>query len=218
MKKMISVFCLMVLLCTACTSPGKQSSPIDNTDESSKTDMADSTSEPIQNGSESILSSYYLSKSSPAFEMLNKSIFKNLLDDWIGNDIENPIWNYDSFTRYHILNHELEPVNSDSELYYCTYSADNSKYGYIVMSYDGSSLERINAIETLYSYDLQASIDEIMAKLGETDIDLTSAAASRVQIIDTDETRTDEVILFTDDNGNNYACYLDSLNIVKIQP
>ncbi|MFA9463068.1 MAG: hypothetical protein ACERKN_02140 [Velocimicrobium sp.] len=162
---------------------------------------------------ETVFSSYYSSQSSHAFSMLKKSIFKSMIDGWTDDDIVNPIWNYDSFAQYQILDYDMVSVADNENLYYCTFSADNDKFGYIVLSYDGSSLQKINVIETSYLYDLQANKDEIADKLSEAEIDLSSAVASRVQLVDLNKKCSDEVIRITDDNGHNYMCYFGKSSI-----
>jgi hypothetical protein len=44
----------------------------------------------------------------------------------------------------------------------------------------------------------------------KTDIDLSTAAASRVSLADTENNRADQAIRFSDGKGDNYICYLDS--------
>jgi hypothetical protein len=205
MKKTLLIpYIMVLLLCTACDS-SKQKTDIEN----------DIVLEPIQDSSESILDSYYVGQNSHAFKMIKKTIFNNLLDDWVDNSIKNPKWNYESFTEYHILDHELGYIDSDKELYYCTFSADDNKYGYIVVSYDGESLQKINVIETQYLYDLQENIDEIVDKLSEEEIDLFTTVASRVQLVDKNKNLSNEAILFTDSSGNKYIYSLGSLEVVK---
>jgi len=182
---------------------------------SSETDNGDgsSTTQTEITNLETVFSSYYSSQSSHAFSMLNKSIFKSMIDGWTEDDIVNPIWNYDSFTQYHIINHDMVSVADNENLYYCTFSADNDKFGYIVLSYDGSSLQKINTIETSYLYDLQANLDEIADKLSQIEIDLSSAVASRVQLVDINKKQSDEVIRITDENGHNYMYYFGKSSI-----
>lgn len=155
---------------------------------------------------EPLLNSYYLGQNSRAFNMLKKSIFIDMIEGWTGDDIENPAWNYDSFTQYYILNSDMVSATHDKELYYCTFSADDDKCGYIVLSYDGSSLRKISMVETPYLYDLKANVDEIADKLSEAGIDLSSVVASRVQLVGTNKNCSDEVIRITDGNGHNYMC------------
>lgn len=168
----------------------------------------------------SILDTYYSGQNTDAFEMFKKNIFANLADDWTAEieDIKNPVWNYDSFTEYQYLDPKMISVSQYEELYYCTFSADNDKFGYIVMSYDGSSLMKKGVVETPYLFDLQANIDEIADSLSKTEIDLSSAVASRVKWVDTDKNRSDEGILFTDNSSNHYICYLgaSSFELVKL--
>jgi len=157
-----------------------------------------------QSNLDSILSSYYSGQSSRAYTMIQKSIFKRMVDNWTPANIVNPTWNYETFTQYQISG------STRQDLYVCTFSANNNKHGYIVVAYDGSSLEKFAVVETPYLYDLKANMNEITTKLSKTDINLSSTVASRVRL------NGSEVILFTDNTGKKYACYLDSFKIVKI--
>ena len=160
---------------------------------------------------------YYSAQNSRAYEMFQKNIFANLADDWTAEigGIENPVWNYKTFAQYQILDHNFLSVSRHEELYYCTFSADNNKFGYIVLAYDGSSLQKISAAETPYLYDFRTILDEITDKVNEAGLDLLSAAASRVKLVDTTRNRSDEVILFTDDGGDHYIYYLDASRLIK---
>lgn len=161
-----------------------------------------------------LLDSYYKGQNSRAFKMIQKRIFQNNLESWISvqiDDIDNPVWNYDSFTKYHIVNQDMISVALDEDLYYCTFSADHNKSGYIVVSYDGESLSKVEAVETPYLYDLNANLEDITDALRETGLDLSSASASRVQLTDEDGNRTDEAIHITDGNGSGYLyCFGES--------
>lgn len=132
------------------------------------------------------------------------------MNEWTDASIVNPTWNYDSFTRYE----DQEGQN----LFYCTFTSD-TKYYYMVLEYDeadGGGLGKVRYSETPYYYDLSANIDEISAKLSKTQLNLSLTEASRVHLAETDQIRSGEVILFTDDKSTRYACYLDSFEIVKI--
>lgn len=84
---------------------------------------------------EHLVSTYYSGQESDAYRMFKKSIFKKMVSGWTGGELQNPVWNYDSFARYYILDQDLAPSMSDQELYYCTYSDDNDKSGYVVLLY-----------------------------------------------------------------------------------
>ena len=162
----------------------------------------------------SVIRSYYSGQNSRAFKMMQKSIFKRLVDHWTDSDIHNPIWNYDTFTRYQILDSDIACVDPDEELYCCTFSSDNGKFGYIVVSYDGDSLSNMGVVETQYLYDLNANIKDIMAELKETNIDLSSAVASRVKLVGTDGKGSVEAIRIVDNYGNVYMCCFGKNSII----
>lgn len=162
--------------------------------------------------SKAATSSYYAGQGSRAFKMLQKQVFQN----WVEYDnsgalnasLVTPKWKFDSFTQYYILDQNMKST-SDQELYYCTFSDENNKHGYIVVSYNGDSLSKIDRVETPYPYDLQANIDEITAKIGETKLDLSTAVAMRVRIADAGQNTTREAIRITDSNANQYLYYFD---------
>lgn len=163
---------------------------------------------PVKNNFEFILNSYYSYNDTDAYRLVKSSALKRFLNQWTDDSIVNPVWNYDSFTKY-----------EGQDLYYCTFTADNGRYYYMVLRYDAQNdggLEKVRYSETPYYYDLRSNIDEIKDKLSETEIDLTSTVASREQLVDTDKNCYDEVILFTDVNSNSYAWDLDTFKIVKI--
>lgn len=152
-------------------------------------------------GNENIIDSYYRGQDSRAFKMLQKNIFQKLLIQWIPKNIVNPVYNYETFTNYYVLDDKLKNVNKDRDLYYCTFTADNNKFGYVVVEYDGDSLSYIEVAETSYLYDLQRNIDKIQKELKEIDIDLSSAEVSRVKI--NKPNNSYEAILFRDGNFNH---------------
>lgn len=160
-----------------------------------------------------IVTSYYAGQSSHAFIMLQKSIFQNWVEydnnGQINPNLTNPKWNYKSFTQYYILDQDMNSI-SDQELYYGTFTDDNDNSGYIVVSYHGDSLSKIDRTETPYPYDLQANLADITAKLLETDLDPTTAKAARVQIIDTTQDTKREAIRITDAKANQYIYYFDA--------
>lgn len=147
---------------------------------------------------ESVTSSYYEGQSARAFQMLQKSIFKNLLSGWLGEDIVNPIWNYDSFTRYDILDENFTSTGEWQELYYCTFSSDNDKTGYVVLAYHGDSMSKVDAAVTPYLYDLEANIEDIGTQLDQSEIDMTTASARRVRLNGTANSGSREAILVED--------------------
>ncbi len=155
-----------------------------------------------------ILKSYYSYKETDAYRLIKSKALKRFLNQWTDNDIVNPVWNYGSFTKY-----------EGQDLFYCTFTADNGKYYYMVLRYDARNnggLGKVRYSETPYYYDLKSSIVEIKDKLIETELDLSSTVASRAQLVDKYNNSFDEVILFKDDDGTCYACYLDMFKIVKM--
>ncbi len=59
----------------------------------------------------------------------------------------------------------------------CTFSADNDRCGYIVISYSGDGLSKIRAVETPYLYDFLSERDQIKKKLETSGVDLSTASA-----------------------------------------
>ena len=153
---------------------------------------------------EAAAASYYAGQDSRAYRMLNKSMFRQLLNNgWLENlgDIQNARWNYDTFTEYTIL--DRDPELTEEALYCCTFSADDGRCGYLVVAYTGDALRRIDTVETPYLYDFLGNADAIREELGKTELDLSSAAASRVQFKD-DHGVSAEGILFQDSAGREY--------------
>lgn len=153
---------------------------------------------------DALLNSYYEGQDSRAFKMFNKSIFKNLASGWTAKlgDIENPKWNYDTFTKYTLLDEDKNPEAKSDSLYCCTFSAENRKYGYAVISYDGDSLSLVRAEETPYLFDMRKNMEGIKTELNYTKIHSASKAA-RVQISNGEDTL--EGIYISDDEGNHYV-------------
>lgn len=220
MKMNFVLLVFLMLLCVGCTNHNNKSS-LSTQQSSGSLNMVING---IKNDDtetakfESIINSYYSGKSSRAYKMIKKRIFQNMLVSWTDanlSGIKNPVWNYDSFTQYYILDHDMVSATRNDELYYCTFTADNDKYGYIVLSYNGFGfgIGRVSVEETPYLYDLQSNIDVITTELSKTDIDLSTAVASRIKLVDTKKNRSDEVIRITDDKGNNYICYFEESSI-----
>lgn len=151
-------------------------------------------------GGDSITASYYVGQEDRAYAMFQKNIFQNLADDWTGE--ETAAWNYDSFAKYEILDHAMGSVAKDEALYYCTYSAEGGKCGYVVLQYTGDGISRFSLMETPYLYDLREALDELLPLLEDTELDLSTAVASRIKLVDTDKNRSDEAIRFTDEAGH----------------
>lgn len=151
--------------------------------------------------------SYYEGQSSRAFQMLQKSIFKKLLlNGWLDEieDMENARWNYDTFTKYTVINQDQAAAGDQGELYCCTFSADNDRYGYIVLSYSGDGLSKIRAAETAYLYDFLSERDQIKKELEKSGVDLSTASALRAEAWGEDDSGPEEGIYFTDNKGSHY--------------
>lgn len=153
------------------------------------------------------VTSYYEGQSSRAYKMLQKSIFKNLIGGWTEEGISNPVWNYDSFARYEVLNRSSTGAEEGAELYYCTFSADNGKCGYGVLAYHGDGMSKVKVAETPYLYDLQANIEAVSDALGKTELDPATARAVRVEVNGAAEGESEEAIRISDDKGRAYLYY-----------
>lgn len=110
----------------------------------------------------------YSAQGTPAFDYFQNNSIQKFLAMWVkeATGIENPKWNYDSFAKYDIL--DSNGVSASGEdLYYCAFSADNDRYGYIIVSYyeDDPSIQNKGVVETPYLYDLQVNSESISAPL-----------------------------------------------------
>lgn len=166
-------------------------------------------------GTEALVNSYYhAAQSAHAFEILQSSMLEKLLRDnhWTSDDIVNAKWNYDSFTQYDILDQNMNST-SEQALYYCTFSDDGGRQFEMVLRYEaspeGGGLGKVRYSETPRCYDLRANIDDITQKLSETDIDLSTATASRVSLMNTEQNSAEEAIRITDGAGRTYMYYFD---------
>ena len=151
-----------------------------------------------------LLESYYAGQDARAYGMLQKHIFENMLESW-AEGLENPVWEFDSFTGYQMLDSGLEPEEGQGELYCCGFSADGGKTGYVVVQYqdDGPSLRMVASAQTPYLYDLRANLEKVSAELEKAGVDLATAAASRVSVAG-EEGRAGEAVRITDAAGHLY--------------
>lgn len=162
---------------------------------------------------DALLASYYKGHDDPAFEYFQKSKIQKFLAMWVKEgtgDIENPQWDLDSFTEILVLDHDLVESRPEQKLHYCTFSDGSGRYGYVIVEYHGSdpSISNWGVGETTpYLYDLRANMEAVSESLRQTDIDLSTATASRVYLFDRDKRRADQVILFTDGKEDKYVCY-----------
>lgn len=175
---------------------------------------------------ETLMETYYLSSEDPVKKYLqNKSIqkfFNMWLKEYMCEDIE-AYWDYDSLASVQYLDHKFTSVSRPGEEFYtCTFSTDDGRCGYIIVLYgegkEGPYIAKRSLQETTpYLYDMRANSEQIAAALGETDIDIPSTSAIRVEWIDTDKNRGDRIILFTDGKGDKYICYLgaDDVTVEK---
>ena len=174
---------------------------------------------------DTVLDSYYAAQDTPAFEYFHHERIQEFLGMWVleeTGDIADPKWDYDSFARIIVMDHDLSVSRPDEQLYCLTFTDGTGRCGYVIVKYDasGPSISNWSVTETTpYQYDLKANGDTISESLSDTDIDLKTASASRVYLFDQKNKRADQVILFTDGKKDTYICYLgnDSLEVKKWQ-
>lgn len=164
-----------------------------------------------------ILDSYYSAQNTPVYEYFQHKRIQKFLAMWVDavtGDMENTNWKFDNFTDYKVLNHDMQQIRPDQLLYSCTFSNGVDRTGYVVFSYDdeGPSIQNFGVTETTpHVYDLKSNDSAILESIEETDLDLSTAKASRISWFDDKKKRSDQAVLFTDDNGSNYICeYGDS--------
>lgn len=148
----------------------------------------------------SIVDSYYAGKSSRAYTMWQKSIFKKLLTQWVPPSVVNPTYDYESFSQYSISG------SSKQNLFVCAFSSENNMHGFVVMEYTGDGLKKEGLYMTSHAYDLNANIETITEGLNETNLNMSMTTAERMRL------EGKEVIVFTDASGKRYACYLDNFS------
>ena len=162
-----------------------------------------------------LLNSYYLSAQDPVYSYLQNKSIKRFLDMWFEYFIDGSAavtWNYDTLAPVQLLDHSFQSLaGPDVRLYTCTFTTGDGRCGYIIISYQpqGPAISKWSLNETTpHLYDLRANSAQIADALAQTDIDLSTATATRVEWMDTDKNRGDRVILFTDKNGGRYLCFL----------
>lgn len=162
---------------------------------------------------QAVLDSYYSGQDSPAFEYFQHSSIKRFLAMWVKEetgDLDQPVWDYDSFTKIQRLDHDFTAIRPEEVLYCLPFSDGAGRYGYVIAAYneDDPSISNQGVVETTpYQYDLKGNMKEIAVSLMKTDIDLPTAKASRVYLYDREKKRADQVIRFTDGKGDDYICY-----------
>lgn len=164
---------------------------------------------------ESVFESYYLSHDAPVFEYLQHNSIKRFFHMWAEYDLGEGInehWDYDTLAPVQLLNHNFDVIPcSDDPLYTCTFTTDDGRSGYIIVSYneEDPSVSKWALCETTpYIYDLRAYSRKIADALAGTDIDLSTTSAARVEWIDTGKNRGDSMFLFTDGRGKSYPCVI----------
>lgn len=208
MKFLLVFLCGIVVSCmTACGNETKKE--IDNTIEPETNNLSNSYSD-----YDNVFSSYYDAQSMRAFKMFKKPIFEKNLDSRTDYKYDSPMWNYDSFTSYSILNENLEPTEQSAELYCCSFSDNNKAFGFFVMEYDGDGIKNLDIVETLHLYDLRDEMEKVIDYMKENNINLNFVSAFRARIRYADH--NEEVIIFNSDDGEKYIWYLDSSTGEKI--
>ena len=127
-------------------------------------------------------SSYTAAQSDKAFDMLQKSVFRTMLQGWAGQEFKNPVWVYDSFTQYTLFDSELKAQASKWPLYCCGFTDDAGKAGFVVVAYDGDGLQKVELQATLYLYSLDTAWQPLAKALGAAGVDAQQALATRGRI------------------------------------
>ena len=203
MKRAIRILCISLIftaLLTGCSNASAE--PESTAVNESKAQLPDTVSD-----------SYYAGQSDPAFEYFHNSSIRRFFAMWVKEetgDLTEPQWYYDGFTKIEVMDHDFTAARPEQQLYCLPFSDGSGRYGYLIAEYDaaGPSVSNRGVAETTpYLYDLKSNMKEISASLAKTDIDLSTARASRVYLFDKEKKRADQVIRFTDDKGDNYVCY-----------
>ena len=127
-------------------------------------------------------SSYTAAQSDRAFAMLQKSVFRSMLQGWAGQEFENPVWVYDSFTQYTLFDAELKAQASEFPLYCCGFTDDAGKTGFVVVAYDGDSLQKVELQATPYLYSLDTAWPPLAKALSAAGVDAQQATATRGRV------------------------------------
>lgn len=199
-KSMVMLFLgvLAIFLLTACQKIEPMPSPIEEEDIALLTNA--------------MMDSYYLGQDSPAYDYFHHSSIQRFLAMWVKNetgDIDQPVWQGDTFTKIVCVDYDLKTLYPDQELYCCNFSYQNDRYGYVIFAYHATdpSITNYEVKETTpYSYDLNMNINEIRDHLMKTDIDSAFVQAQRIYLYDTVQKRADQAIEFTDGKGDHYIC------------
>ncbi len=127
-------------------------------------------------------SSYTAAQGDRAFVMLQKSIFCSMLQGWAGQEFENPVWVYDSFTLYTLFDAELKAQATELSLYCCGFTDDAGKTGFVVVAYDGDSLQKVELQSTPYLYSLDTAWPPLAKALSTAGVDAQQATATRGRV------------------------------------
>ncbi len=157
-----------------------------------------------------LTASYYLGQDSLAYDYFHHSSIQKFLAMWVKNetgDIDQPVWQDDTFTKIECVDYDLKTLYPDQELYCCNFSYSNDCYGYLIFANHATDPSITNdeiKKTTPYSYNLNMNVNEIREHLMKTDIDLASVQAHRIYLYDIDQKIADQVIEFTDGKGDHY--------------
>lgn len=210
----ISVLCVLLLGCAMPQNLKKNA--ISSTPNTSNNTTIASIDADQSTLSDALFETYYLPSEHPVYAYLQNKSIQRFFHMWCKESIDEDVevhWNYDTIAPVQLLDHEFHSIaRPGEELYTCTFSTDNDRHGYIIVLYgegnEGPYITKWSLCETTpYLYDLRANSEQIIAALKETDIDLSTASASRAEWIDTDKKRGDRIILFTDSKEDHYICY-----------
>ncbi len=201
--------CILLAGCNLSQNP-KQSETASYT-----TTLENAAKSSLSSSTDGLLDSYYLSPEDPIHAYLQNKSIKRFMQMWfeeyMGEEIE-AHWDYAALAPVQLLDHTFQPIALPGEtLFTCTFTTDDGRCGYIIISYgeskEGPYIAKKSLYETTpYLYDLRANMDQITTALKETDIDV--AAAIRAERIDAENSREDHIILFTGNSGDRYVCTL----------
>ena len=203
MKKTIRI--LSTALALVMTLTGCAGAPVP-----SESNAPETVSSPLP---DAVLDSCYEGQDDPAFQYFHNSSIQNFFAMWVKEktgDLSDPQWDYDGFTKIEVLDQDLTVSSQEAPLYCLPFSDGGDRYGYVIAQYNAAapSVSNWEVMETTpYLYDLRANREAIASSLIKTDIDLSTARASRVCLFDKDKNRTDQAVRFTDGKGDNYLCY-----------
>lgn len=224
MKKIACTFVITCMLLAGCAAPMNLEPPV-----AAPTPIVVEKTAAVSSAANAdtlptaLLDTYYVPPTETVYTYLQNRSIKRFFNMWLETDIGKDVkatWNYDTLAPVQLLDHNFKSIaKSGTQLYTCTFSTDDGRCGYIIVSYnkDDPSIQKWSLCESPYPYDLRTNSQQIAAVLSKTDIDLTTASAIRVEWIDTEKNRGDRIILFTDGKNDRYVCYFgeDGFTIEK---